>query len=163
MKKNSRFKILLLLTALLCPGSSAFGEETTLVIEMLDGKNYSYRLSQKPAVHFLGNFLRITTGSVETVLTRSQVNKFYFSGNSTDISEIANEELMTFNQTAENEFAVSNLSDNDRIIVSNLSGRFYNSCISRSGSNATISLSGCPKGVYIIKIGNKQSIKITKR
>ena len=47
-------------------------------------------------------------------------------------------------------------------MVCDMAGRQCGS-ISRSGDTATISLSGQQKGVYLVRVGKSQTIKIVKK
>lgn len=135
--------------------------ETSLVVELTNGQKVYYKLIEKPVLTMSDSKIRIESNMVETGYERSNVTRFYFTNEDTGIKGVTMESFM-FTQTADDEFIISNVGS-ERIIVSNLSGHIYTNCVKKSGSDAVVSLRGCTKGVYIIKIGNLQSIKITKK
>ena len=51
----------------------------------------------------------------------------------------------------------------DQIQVFSISGIQYDTNVIQTGDGIEIALTDLPKGYYIIKIGNKQSIKISKK
>lgn len=152
----------MLVSTLLPAGTLAAG--STLVVELKEGKQAYFILSEKPVLTTFGSQMRIESESVEISYERSDVLRMYFADGSVGVDDIEiNESNVVFTQTETYRLAISNLSEKDRIIVSNLAGRLYNDCVSRNDTDAIIDLEGCPKGVYIIKVGNKQTIKMTKK
>ena len=154
--------VLMLVSTLLPAGTLAAG--STLVVELKEGKQAYFILSEKPVLTIFGSQMRIESESVEISYERSDVLRMYFADGSVGVDDIeTNESNVVFTQTETYRLAISNLSEKDRIIVSNLAGRLYNDCVSRNDTDAIVDLEGCPKGVYIIKVGNKQTIKMTKK
>lgn len=152
----------MLVSTLLPAGTLAAG--STLVVELKEGKQAYFILSEKPVLTTFGSQMRIESESVEISYERSDVLRMYFADGSVGVDDIeTNESNVVFTQTETYRLAISNLSEKNRIIVSNLAGRLYNDCVSRNDTDAIIDLEGCPKGVYIIKVGNKQTIKMTKK
>lgn len=140
-----------------------WGAGSTLVLELSNGQKNNYVLQDKPVLTIEGTKLRIKSSVVDTSYERSNVARFYFlSSSGVGINEVP-EETLSFSQTSESQLTISNIEDKDRIVVSNLKGLSFNDCISRNGNDAIIELGNCPKGIYIIKIGNKQSIKFFKK
>lgn len=154
--------LLMLVSTLLPAGTLAAG--STLVVELKEGKQAYFILSEKPVLTTFGSQMRIESESVEISYERSDVLRMYFADGSVGVDDIeTNESNVVFTQTETYRLAISNLSEKDRIIVSNLAGMLYNDCVSRNDTDAIVDLEGCPKGVYIIKVGNKQTIKMTKK
>ena len=150
----------LFLAALLLP-LSALAAETTLVVELTTGQTANYVLQDKPVLTIEGTLLRIKTESVQTDYERSQVKRFYFTGDHTGLKETLKDALV-YKQTDADHLEISGLSQSDRITVCDMAGRQCGS-ISRSGDTATISLSGQQKGVYLVRVGKSQTIKIVKK
>ena len=151
---------MLFLAALLLP-LSALAAETTLVVELTTGQTANYVLQDKPVLTIEGTLLRIKTESVQTDYERSQVKRFYFTGDHTGLKETLKDALV-YKQTDADHLEISGLSQSDRITVCDMAGRQCGS-ISRSGDTATISLSGQQKGVYLVRVGKSQTIKIVKK
>lgn len=161
--KATRLKILLMLAVLLLSlGNRA--EETTLVVKKKNGDITYYKLQERPILSFWGSELKIENKTT-TIYERSEILKFYFEklpgAGIEDVRE--NEDALIIAQTDNGKWVISNLADNENIIVSDIAGRLYNGLVSKNGSDAVIDLISCPKGIYIIKVGNNQSIKITRK
>ena len=158
-----KLTVLLVLAAQLLPiNISATG--STLVVELNNGEMAYFILSDKPVITPHGSQVEIESKSVKTSYERTDVVKLYFTDESAGINDVEKDDKnVVFSQTEPNRLAIYNLSEKDRIIVSNLGGRMYNDCVSQNSSKAIVDLENCPKGVYIIKIGNKQTIKMTKK
>ena len=124
----------LFLAALLLP-LSALAAETTLVVELTTGQTANYVLQDKPVLTIEGDH----TGLKETL-----------------------KDALVYRQTDADHLEISGLSQGDRIMVCDMAGRQCGS-ISRSGDTATISLSGQQKGVYLVRVGKSQTIKIVKK
>ena len=150
----------LFMAALLLP-LSVLAAETTLIVELTTGQTASYVLQDKPVLTMEGTLLKITTETVQTDYERSLVKRFYFTGDFTDVKE-ALKETLVYKQTDADHLEISGLSQGDRIMVCDMAGRQCGS-ISRSGDTATISLSGQQKGVYLVRVGKSQTIKIVKK
>ncbi len=151
---------MLFLAALLLP-LSALAAETTLVVELTTGQTASYVLQDKPVLTIEGTLLKIKTETVQTDYERSQVKRFYFTGDHTGLKETLKDALV-YKQTDADHLEINGLSQGDRIMVCDMAGRQCGS-ISRSGDTATISLSGQQKGVYLVRVGKSQTIKIVKK
>ena len=151
---------MLFLAALLLP-LSALAAETTLVVELTTGQTANYVLQDKPVLTIEGTLLRIKTESVQTDYERSQVKRFYFTGDHTGLKETLKDALV-YKQTDADHLEISGLSQSDRITVCDMAGRQCGS-ISRSGDTATISLSGQQRGVYLVRVGKSQTIKFVKK
>lgn len=163
---NRKLIILLMQAALLLP-LGILAANSTLVVELKDGKLAYFILSEKPILTPHGSMVKIESENVMASYERSDVMRMYFADESVGVDDIEKEENnMVFTQTEPNRLTISNLSEKDEIIVSNLAGRLYSGCVSRHGTDAIVDLGSYPKGVYIIKIGNKrnkQTIKMTKK
>lgn len=150
----------LLLTALLLP-LSAMATESTLVVELTSGETANYLLQEKPVLTFDGTQLTITTEAVQTGYERALVKRFYFIGDFTGIKETA-KNAVVYKQTDADHLEISGLSANDRIIIYNMSGVQVGS-VSRESDKAVVSLSGVQRGIYLVKVGNIQTIKFVKK
>ena len=75
--------------------------------------------------------------------------------------EFQEKEVLRIMQDSNGRFLISNIDADDEIIVSDVNGHLYRECIRVDNRMATIDLSSCHHGIYIIKIGKMQTIKIT--
>lgn len=110
-----------------------------------------------------GTMLNIKSSTLEMSFERSNVAKFYFVNGPTAIKEIGEKASVTYRQSAPNQLTVFGLTVQDGIVVCNLAGHVFNDCVERNGEEAIIDLNRCPQGIYIIKIGKKQTIKMIKK
>ena len=156
-----RNKILLLLVAVLFPLSQARAG-AVLIIEKKTGQIEEFKLIEEPVLTLEGSRLLVKSNTIETSYNRSEINRFYFAESATGAKAIEAKSVR-FTQTGTNEFQIEDLDGNENIIISNLAGQLFNNCVVKEGAVATISLSNCPFGVYIINIGKKQTIKIIKK
>lgn len=161
MKRFLNFRLLFAAIALLLP-FAAIGAEKTLVIELDNGEIYKINLLDEPVITMSGDRFIVDSKSLYLGTYREAVVKFYFINDVTSI-ESTQKNVITYTQTEDNRILITNLPEKDHIVVCDLDGHLYNSSVSRNEGEITIDLNGCPKGVYIIKIGNKQTIKIGKK
>ena len=139
-----------------------YGEGKTLVIELANGKTEVYNLSEKPVLSMSGTKLKVETIMVETSYARTNITKFYFVDAATSIHD-SKKTTFEFSQTADDEFTFSNVSEDLVVTVYDISGRQFGNSVMRIGGNVVVSLNSCPKGIYIIKVGNKQNIKVIRK
>ena len=158
MKK--KLKLFVLLIALVYP-CSVIRSSSTLVLKLSDGKIETFNLQEKPVITMPGEKLKIITSFLETTYERKNVLKLYFDVG-TDVDALAQDALF-FTQMTDGKLVVTNIKENNRIIVSDLSGHLYSNCVVRNNNEATVCLESCPKGVYLIKIDNLKTIKIIKK
>ena len=160
---NKRFTLcaFMLMVALLLP-TSLSRAGTVLVVELKNGSTDGFALQQKPELSMNGHLLVVKTADVELSYVRSEIEGFYFTDSGTGIEEKAKPQL-TITQTAADRFAIAGLDAADRIQVGSLTGLSADRAVSRSAGSAVVDLGAFPSGMYIIKIGNKQTIKITKK
>lgn len=158
---DMRRKILFLLSALMLP-LLLLAEESTLVVELSNGNKSYFKLKEKPIVRMSDGKVFIESKMVETSFSTSNVSKFYFSSEETAVEDIVRDDFL-FTQSGDNQYVISNIEEKEHVIVCDSAGRLYNRCVSLNGNEAQISLEGCPKGIYIIKVGNKQTIKVVRK
>ena len=156
MRKFIRF----ILAALLLP-MSTMAANTTLVVELTNGQTANYLLMDKPVLTIEGTRLNIKTEAVQTAYERNIVKQFYFIGESTGVKEVSKNALV-YRQTDANHLEISGLSPNDRVAIYNTSGIQMGS-VSRDNDKAVVSLSGLQEGIYLVKIGNSQTIKFVRK
>lgn len=63
--RQTTLKLLWLLISLIFP-LGIYGEETTLVVELANGKTEIYNLSEKPVLSMYGTKLKVETNMFET-------------------------------------------------------------------------------------------------
>ena len=132
-----------------------------LVVALHDGETLSYVLSEKPVITFNGNKMLIESSKMmSSEIDLSEVKSFHF--------EIPN----AIADVSENEVSFVRLGTNVQIYglteaeksiqISDMGGRATTAGVSIEGTTANVNLASLPKGIYMIKIGNKQSIKVPR-
>lgn len=139
----------------------------TLVVKLNDGSEEKYVLKERPEAWMQGTRLRIESTTMSTAYERTDIEKFYFldkDGNSSGIKAVAEAETsLTVRQLSNGRLQVSGLADGDAVRVFDLSGRLLTTVKSDGSNSLSIDLSQQPKGVYIININNKRTIKLQVR
>lgn len=135
--------------------------QKTLVVELTTGQTASYLLQEKPVLTMKGTQLHIATATIQTDYERGEVKQFFFTGESTDVREVPKEALQ-FKQTDTDHLEICGLLKNADITVCDLSGRKSGS-VTRTENTAVVSLRGCHNGIYLVKVGKCQTIKIVKK
>lgn len=154
-------KRLFSLLALLClfPAISVMAEHV-LVIELQNGTTQSFVLSKKPVVTFNGTKLYVNSQDASFDEDRSNIKDFHFVLYDA-IGDLEENEIR-FVRLGTN-VQIQGLTESDKpICVLDMAGRITSAAINVNGTQAEIVLERLPKGVYIIKLGNKQSIKVTR-
>ena len=67
-----------------------------------------------------------------------------------------------FDLTRQGVVHVSGLSDSDRLTVVSLDGKQVKPAVSLNGSEATVDLTGQPRGCYIVRVNKRFSFKLLK-
>ena len=139
----------------------------TLVVKLNDGSEEKYVLKERPEAWMQGTRLRIESTTMSTAYERTDIEKFYFldkDGNPSGIKAVAEAETsLTVRQLSNGRLQVSGLADDDAVRVFDLSGRLLTTVKSDGSNSLSIDLSQQPKGVYIININNKRTIKLQVR
>ena len=135
--------------------------DTSLVVELTNGQTANYLLQDKPTLTMDGTQLKIATATVQASYERAEVKRFYFTTESTSVNEIV-KNAMVYRQIDANHLEISGLSGDERITVCDMAGRTVGA-ISQTNGTALISLNRHPSGVYLIKVGNSQTIKFIKK
>jgi len=145
-------------------------EYTTLVVEMNDGTSVNYMLSQKPKISLKQNDVVIDFNmnndyGLSATYGQSDVKTFYFK--EFDPVSIKDNELL------QNDLRVTHLDGqtvrisgtekNDHVAIYTLDGRIMQSNITFADNETVINIAALEKGIYIIKVSDKQTFKVLKR
>lgn len=152
----------MLLAALSLSAQAQDTQAQRLVVWMKSGEKVYFDLAEEPHTQFTADGLvKITTSTVETSYQRANILRYTFEGASTDIGQ-PKVSGTGFRQTSEG-LDLYNLPAGTVCQLYDMSGRLLGTQKANgSQSTTSISLSGHPAGVYIVKIGD-QSLKISKR
>ena len=153
-------KQLLLLVMMLLP-MMAMADDTAFVVELTNGQKAEYLLKDKPTLTMEGTQLIISSATVQAGFERSDVIRFYFSTETSGVKEVSKNTLV-YRQIDNEQLEIIGLSPDDYVNVYNMSGSPLGN-ITRTTDRAVVNLSGHQKGVYLIQVGNGQTIKFIKK
>lgn len=152
----------LLLIAFLFIGIVAKADNL-LVIEMKDASKVTFNLEEKPTIHFSDDKLLLESEKVAAEYNLNNVLKFYFTKIiNTDIENIKEEIKEIHFSYFDEVLDIEGIEENDIISIYNISGKIVDINYNRNSNNAKISLRELPKGIYIVKVSEKHTIKILK-
>lgn len=153
----------LLLIAFLFIGIVAKADNL-LVIEMKDASKVTFNLEEKPGIGLYENKLFVNTNNINTFYPIDNIQKIYFSDSNINTSVNGIEDcILEINFTYKNEIlTIDGLSDVNNINIYDSTGKKYNTYIDYNGDNIHIPFIEMPKGIYIVSIDKKHSIKIIK-
>ncbi len=156
-------KILIVFFAIFCWHTSMVAEDIILRVILNNGTQNDYILAERPQISFGESKITFTYRNATTDYVKSDLQNFVFLDSSTGISPMrAGDTRVTYREEA-GRITVEGIDDKGQIQIYAISGIQYNAVTSQIGNGIEIMLTGLPKGYYIIKIGNNQSIKISKK
>ena len=146
-------------------------EPNALVLNFKDGQKWSVFFQRQPVVTLSGNTFVVTgqmkNASVELIsCNRSAISDFYFETRSSDdvtaIDKVLKDEVKMV-QEGDIIYFYGLTNAGKDVRVYDLHGKAYPAAASSDGTSAQVCLTGIPKGIYVVKIDNKQSIKIIRK
>ena len=152
-------KLLLLILAVL--PMRMLANDTAFVVELNNGTTANYYLQDKPTLTMEGSKINFSTTTVQASYERDEVKKFYFINETSGVKEMAKNSLV-YKQIDADHFEIIGLSQNDQITVCDMTGRLIGD-VSRTKDKVTVNLSGHQKGIYLIKVGDSETIKIIRK
>lgn len=160
--KMKKLTLLFLFLCISAIGARAAGGKA-LIVETTDGEKTAFVLAQSPVMTFSQNTLGIIIEDETTSFSFDAVKQYYFADAATGIDVVKGDVDLKITYQGEDLLVVEGMDEKDRIDVYGANGTRSNVSVSRVGSRAEISLSSLPRGVYIVKIGNKQNFKIHRK
>lgn len=156
---------LLLVMALLGLQAKAQAQESSLllVIEDTSGQTFAYSFNEKPIVTCSGGVFQMKSDANLYETSLDGVARFYFadpSGVNTPGRSVA---PILFKQTAPNYYVVTGLGEKDVVTVYDAAGRRLSAGGKASKGRAVVDLGKNAPGVYVIQVGNKQTLKLIKQ
>lgn len=147
----------------------AQGEFSTLVVEKVDGSSVDFVLSEHPSVSMTGDKVSVSTnGSNGVEYEVEEVKKFYFK--LYDPAESVEEKLVEGKKESlrvksvdGQTVTITGTSVTDHLMLYTSDGRQVQRGISASEGETCIRIGSLEKGLYLIKVNDKQTFKILKR
>ena len=150
MKKLKTLTLLLLLTF----SATAFAQ-STLVIELRDGSNATFLLSEMPRITFAGEEMNINSSTNAIDFLRSDVKKYHFTEEPVidTPASIADTAVEPKSIIEHNTLAVSGVAPNTKITLCTTNGVVVKHAVATDG-NCTIPLNSLSTGLYIVTYNN---------
>ena len=149
--------------AIFCCHTRMSAEVIILRVILNNGTQNDYVLAERPQISFGESKVTFTYRNATTDYVKSDLQNFVFLDPSTGISPLKAGDTRVIYREEAGRITVEGIDDREQIQIYAISGVQYNAATSQTGNDIEILLTGLPKGYYIIKIGNKQSIKILKK
>lgn len=156
-------KILITFLVSFCCLSELLAEDIILRVILNDGTQNDYIIAERPQISFSDNKVTFTYRNSSTEYLKADLQNFVFLDPSTGISQLRIGDTRVSFKEKNNRIIVEGTDNKDQIQVFSISGIQYDTNVIQTGDGIEIALTDLPKGYYIIKIGNKQSIKISKK
>ncbi len=151
-------KILLLLLTFFV-SQAAMADDLVLQVWQADGKVMNINLNEQPVTTYSDGQLIITTTKTTVTFPLEQVVKYTY----TDATGISSPEAVGSKVSADGEsITFTGLKANTPVYLYTVAGQLVNTVTATGQSKTTVSVSGFPVGVYVVK-ANGVTFKITKR
>lgn len=151
-------KILLLLLTFFV-SQAAMADDLVLQVWLADGKVMNINLNEQPVTTYSDGQLIITTTKTTVTFPLEQVVKYTY----TDATGISSPEAVGSKMSADGEsITFTGLKPNTPVYLYTVAGQLVKTVTATGQSKTTVSVSGFPVGVYVVK-ANGVTFKITKR
>lgn len=138
-------------------------EGLMLVVNLKDGTHDYYLLAEKPYFVFSGNNLSTTKTESVVVYNRNDIKDFTFEyGSSNAINAMEASGNLFVCQTGEGALQISGLIDSAPVSVYDVGGKLLQIFKAESTGKCEVNLPST-KGIYVINIDNKKTIKIPRK
>lgn len=155
-------KLLLYLLLTVCWPTISTASGIVLQVILKDGTQHEYIISERPQIKFGDDKVSFIYNNVTTDYAKSDLQNFVFT-NPTGIAQLKTGDTRMTYSGDNDHIIVEGLDGKDQVEVYSISGIKQQVNINDTGHGLDICIGSLPKGYYIIKFGNKQSIKITKK
>ena len=156
--KMLRLPLMALLLSVLLP-NVAMADDLVLQVWQADGKVMNINLNEQPVTTYSDGQLIITTTKTTVTFPLEQVVKYTY----TDATGISSPEAVGSKMSADGEsITFTGLKANTPVYLYTVAGQLVNMVTATGQPKTTVSVSGFPVGVYVVK-ANGVTFKITKR
>ena len=153
-----RLPLMALLLSVLLP-SVAKADDLVLQVWQADGRVMNINLNEQPVTTYSDGQLIITTTKTTVTFPLEQAEKYTY----TDATGISSTEAAGRKMSADGEsITFTGLKPNTPIYLYSVAGQLVSTVTATGQSKTTVSVSGFPVGVYVVK-ANGVTFKITKR
>ena len=137
-------------------------ENKALIVELQNGSQTTFVLSEKPVLTFANHVLKIVTNQGSSDYEISNVKQFYFGDQSSDVQQLKANNVNIVYQSKD-KVIIEGVSENDQIHIYSVKGIMQKGIVLRNGTVVEVSLSALPAGIYFVSVQNKQTIKLFKK
>lgn len=137
-------------------------ENKALIVELQNGSQTAFILSEKPVLTFANHVLKIVINQKSSDFEISNVKHFYFSDQSSDVQQLKANNVNIVYQSKD-KVIIEGVSENDQIQIYSAKGIMQKGIVLRNGTVVEVSLSALPAGIYFVSVQNKQTIKLFKK
>lgn len=156
-------KRLILLFFCFCMSSMVWAKEYALVIDFADGAELTLALSRLPVLTFDDGRLRVTVEGHKSEFELSDVLRFHFRNESSDIRTLENDDDLAVGWRGDDLIVISNIAPDAEILLYAVDGTVYSNRAIACGDHIEVSLSSLPKGIYLLNINNQRTLKIYRK
>lgn len=145
---------------------SAYADsDKALIVVLTNGSEIKFALADKPELSFNSSSrsLLIDVKSQYNSFEIDLVKEFYFAKAHVGIEQVLQEESLVVTSQTDNAITIEGLRNNEHVGVFSIDGKQMPASTDYNTNQVTISLESLPKGVYLIKIGNRQTFKINRK
>lgn len=136
----------------------------SMIVELNDGNKDAYHLIERPVICNTGDFkMRIVTPALSVDYDLSNVKKYYFEDVASSIGHLESDATTIQVRYLNADCIEIRGVGINRIGVFGINGIQYANCIESVGDGILVDLHSLENGLYLIKITNRQTIKILKR
>lgn len=154
-----------LLLLLICFSVSCWmwANDYLMVIDFTDGSEVSIGLSKHPMLTFADQKLCVSVEGELSEFELADVVNFHFAEAPASIHTLREEEDFRMIWQSDDLIVVFHASPEARISLYSVDGTPYPGRVSVQGNRFEISLSDLPKGIYLLNINSKRTLRINRK
>lgn len=154
-----------LLLLLICFSVSCWmwANDYLMVIDFTDGSEVSIGLSKHPMLTFSDQQLCVSVEGEMSEFELTDVVNFHFADASASIHTMREEEDFRIDWQSDDLIVVFLASPEARVLLYGVDGTPYPSRVNVHDNRFEISLSGLPKGIYLLNINSNRTLRINRK
>ncbi len=155
-------KRLLLLFFCFCMSCMAWAIDYQLVIDFTDGTEVTFALSRQPVLSFADQNLCVSVEGESSQFELADVANFHFKEDPSAIRSPHTDNDLRIVWQGEDVIVIPLAASDTQIRLYGLDGTYYPSRVNVDEDRQVVSLSGLPKGIYLLYI-NHRTLKINRK
>lgn len=158
---------LLILFFCLFAGRAVYADSRFLVIDFTDGTHTSFQLADRPELTFgypyAVHSLIVTAPDGQSIFELADVDSFHFEDNPMRIVTPSDDGDFDIVWQDDNIVVVPRKSGSCPIRLYSVDGADYSNLVVAEAGRMVVLLASLPKGIYLVNISNRRTIKIQRR